>query len=69
MSVNLIKERRKRRKLIQRYSLPPVTDDEEMRFSEKAVFWMAVLAVTPLILFHIIYIFYPNFLWIPITPY
>ncbi len=69
MSVNLIEERRKRRALIQRYSLPPVTDDEEMRFNEKAVFWMAVLAVTPLILFHMINYFSPDFLWIPIAPY
>jgi hypothetical protein len=53
---------------IRRYSIPPVTDDEEMRVVKKAVIWMAVLAVTPLILFHIITFFYPDIFMIPVAP-
>ena len=57
-----------RRKLVEHYSLPPVTNDEEMKFVTRAVMWMAIFAVTPWILFHIVNFFYPNFLWIPIAP-
>ncbi|MCA9112270.1 MAG: hypothetical protein KDA52_20110 [Planctomycetaceae bacterium] len=60
--------RRVRVEPIRRYSIPPVTDDEEMRFVRNAVIWMAVIAVTPLILFHIITFFYPDIFMIPVAP-
>lgn len=60
--------RRERLELIRRYSIPPVTDDEEETFVVRAAIWMIVLGMTPLILFHIFNFFYPDFLWIPVTP-
>jgi len=59
--------RHKRAKPIRRYSIPPVTDDDEMKFVAKAAFWLVVLSMTPLIVFHTINFFYPGFLWIPVT--
>lgn len=50
------------------YSIPPVTNDEEMRLVRNVVIWMAVLAVTPLILFYIITFFYPDIFMIEIAP-
>lgn len=50
------------------YPVPPVTDDDEIEFLTKAVLWMAVLAVTPLILFHILTYFYPDIFMIPVAP-
>jgi len=44
------------------YSIPPVTDDEERKFVADAVTWMAVLAITPWILFYILNFLYPDFL-------
>ncbi len=70
MSVNLIDKRRpfKPRRLkidgnagIHRYPLPPVTDDEEMKFVARAVVWMIAFSVIPMILFHIINYFHPEF--------
>lgn len=51
-------------------SLP--TEDEEAKniaLLTKAVFWMAIIAMTPLVLFHIIRFFSPDFFLIDITPY
>ncbi len=61
-------DRRKRREPMEYYSLPPVTDDEEKKFIANAVIWMAVLAITPWILFYILNFLYPDFLIIPIAP-
>jgi len=61
-------DRRRRRDPMRCYSIPPVTDDEERKFVAAAVTWMAVLAITPLILFHILNFLYPDFLLISIVP-
>ncbi len=60
--------RRVRVEPIRQYFIPPVTDDKEVRLVTRAVIWMAVLAVTPLILFHINIFFYPNIFMIPVAP-
>ena len=51
-----------------RRSIPTLTDDAETAFIEKAVIWMLVLALTPLILFHVITFFYPDIVMIPVAP-
>lgn len=56
------------RHLLRRYAIPPVADDEENKFVAKAVFWMILLGITPLILFHLITFFDPNSFGIPGTP-
>lgn len=53
---------------IRRYSIPPVTDEEEMRFVKMAAIWMAILGMAPLILFHIVTFFYPDIFMIPVAP-
>ena len=61
--------RRKRRESIKRFLHPSFTnDDDERNFIAHAAIWMAVLGITPLILFYILTFFYPDFLWISITP-
>ncbi len=60
--------RRVRLEPIRRYSVPPIADDEEMRFVRNAVIGMTVLAVTPLILFHIITFYCPDIFMIPVAP-
>lgn len=60
--------RRKHRETMEYYPLSPVTDDEETKFVANAAIWLAVLAVTPLILFYVLNFLYPDFLLIPITP-
>ena len=50
------------------YSILPVADDEERKFVANVVTWMAVLAITPWILFYILNFLYPNFLLISIAP-
>ncbi len=57
-----------RQKPLRRYSIPPMTDDEEMKLVMRSVIWIVILAVTPLILFHTFNFFYPEFLLIPVAP-
>lgn len=61
-------DRRKWREPIHCLPRPPVTNDEETNFIKRAVMWMAILCVTPLILFHIVTFIYPDLFWIPIAP-
>ena len=53
----------------QRLPFRPVADDEEVKFVTRAVMWIVVLGVTPLILFHIVNLIYPELLLVPITPH
>ena len=68
-------KREERRIPLERVVIPQVpqsveysTDDEEMEFVTRAMMWMTLLAVTPLILFFVLNFFYPSFLLIPIAP-
>ena len=62
-------DRRSRREAIKRFPIPSfANDDDERSFIANAAIWMAVLAITPWGLFHILNFFYPDFLWISITP-
>ena len=51
-----------------RYSIPPMTIDEEATFIKTAVFWMLLLAVTPLIILLVIEFLDSDLLLVPITP-
>jgi len=54
---------------IRRYcSTPSFADDSEATLIKSAVIWLIILAVLPLILFHVFRFFNPDFLWIPIAP-
>ena len=65
----IVIHRRKRREPIKRFPIPSFTnDDDERNFVANAAIWMAVLAIAPWGLFHILNFFYPDFLWISITP-
>ena len=59
---------RNRRERVYNIPLPCDATDEELQFVTRVAIWMAVLGVTPLILFLIFNSFYPNSLLIPITP-
>lgn len=49
--------------------LPKENEDAKtLAFLAKAVFWMAVIAMAPLVLFHMILYFSPDLFLIPITP-
>ena len=60
-------DRRRRHEPVRLNPLPPVTD-EEATFVTRAALWMAVLAITPWILFYILNSLHPNFLLISIAP-
>ena len=51
-----------------RCSTQSFTDDSEATFIKSAVIGLIILAVFPLILFHVFRFFNPDFLWIPIAP-
>lgn len=51
-----------------RYSLPHITSDAEVALVVKAVISMAILGISPLILFHIVHFFCPDLFLVPITP-
>ena len=61
-------DRYERPESIRRYSIPPATDDEESKRVARAAICLIVLGITPLILFYIITIFYPDIFMISATP-
>lgn len=61
-------ERRVRRKSNWRPLFPPATDDDELKFISRAVMWMLVFAMTPMLLFHLLNYVFPDILHIPIAP-
>lgn len=50
-------ERHEQPESLRRTLSPPVTDDDEMRRIARAVIWLVVVAITPLILLGVLAIF------------
>jgi len=53
---------------IRRDSISQVKHDEEVRFVTRALIWMALLAMAPLILFYVVTLFYPDIFMISVSP-
>ena len=68
LGTNTFTQKRARTDSIETSPCSRIEVDEELRFLTKAVIWMTILAVGPLIMFHIISAIQPDFLLILITP-
>lgn len=51
-----------------RHTLLRQADEAERRFLSTAMICLAVLAMAPLLLLHLLTFLYPDLLWIPVAP-